>query len=132
MEGDVVASNLLQGNQQKPNYLGISTVVFTTPPLASVGLLEQQATERGFKFRVNHADTTTWYSSRRTGVKASGFKVLVEEKSDRILGAHLLGPNAEEVINLFALAIRSGLPAADLRRMVYAYPTNSSDVPYML
>lgn len=132
MEGGVVAANLLDGNRQKPNYSGIPTVVFTSPPLASVGLLEQDALRMGLKFRVNHQDTTLWYSSRRTGIKASGFKVLIEEQSDRVLGAHLFGPNAEEVINLFGLAIRSGLRAADLRQMIYAYPTNSSDLPYML
>ncbi len=132
MEGDAVASNLLEGNRQKPNYLGIPTVVFTSPPLASVGLLEQETIERGLKFRVHHQDTTSWYSSRRTAIKASSFKVLVEEESERILGAHLFGPNAEEVINLFALAIRLDLRAPDLKRMIYAYPTNSSDVPYML
>lgn len=132
MEGGVVAANLLDGNQQKPNYLGIPTVVFTTPPLASVGLLEKDALRMGLKFRVNHQDTTLWYSSRRTGIKASGFKVLIEEESDRVLGAHLFGPNAEEVINLFGLAIRSGLRAADLRQMICAYPTNSSDLAYML
>ena len=132
MEGGVVAANLLDGNQQKPNYSGIPTVVFTTPPLASVGLLEQDALRKGLKFRVNHQDTTLWYSSRRLGIKASGFKVLIEEESEHVLGAHLLGPNAEEVINLFGLAIRSGLCATDLRQMIYAYPTNSSDLPYML
>ena len=132
MEGGVVAANLLDGNHQKPNYLGIPTVVFTTPPLASVGLLEQDALGSGLKFRVNHQDTTFWYSSQRTGIKASGFKVLIEEESERILGAHLFGPNVEEVINLFGLAIRSGLRAADLRQTIYAYPTNSSDLPYML
>jgi glutathione reductase (NADPH) len=132
MEGDVVARNLLDGNQQKPNYLGIPTVVFTMPPLASVGLLERDAIKSGLKFRVNHQNTSSWYSSRRIGITRSAFKVLIEEDSERILGAHLFGPNAEEIINLFALAIRSGLRATDLRHMVYAYPTNSSDIPYML
>lgn len=132
MEGHVVARNLLDGNQRKPNYLGIPTVVFTTPPLASVGLLEQDATRNGLKFRVNSKDTKSWYSSRRIGIKRSGFKVLIEEDSERILGAHLFGPKAEEIINLFALAIRSELRATDLRHMIYAYPTNSSDIPYML
>jgi glutathione reductase (NADPH) len=66
------------------------------------------------------------------GLKHSGFKVLVEEETDRILGAHLLGLHAEEVINLFALAIRLGLRATDLKRMPYAYPSSSSDVSYMV
>lgn len=132
MEGQIAARNLLDGNHQKPNYAGIPTVVFTTPPLASVGLLEQEANENGLRFRVNSQDTTSWYSSRRIGIKASGFKVLIEEGSGLILGAHLFGPHADEVINLFALAMRSGLKAENLKHMIYSYPTNSSDLPYML
>ena len=62
----------------------------------------------------------------------TGFKTLVEEGTDRILGAHLLGLHAEEVINIFALAIRMGLRASDLKHMVYAYPTSASDVSSML
>ncbi len=132
MEGDVVASNLLEGNHRKADYAGIPTVVFTSPPLASVGMLEQHARERGLKYRVNHQNTANWYSSKRTGIRRSGFKVLIEEETGLILGAHLLGPNAEEVINIFGLAIRSGLRAAQLREMVYGYPTSASDIPYML
>jgi glutathione reductase (NADPH) len=60
------------------------------------------------------------------------FKTIVENGSDRVLGAHLLGPYAEEVINLFGLAIRQGLTATDLKHQIYAYPTSGSDVPYML
>jgi hypothetical protein len=50
--------------------------------------------------------TSTWYSSRRVAETHSGYKVLVEEGTDRSLGAHILGGEAAEVINLFALAIR--------------------------
>src|SRR3989449_4268026 len=74
----------------------------------------------------------SWYSSRRVAEDCSGFKVLIEEGSDRILGAHLLGPHAEEVINLFALAMASDVRAADLRGAVFAYPTVASDLGYML
>jgi glutathione reductase (NADPH) len=132
MQGAIVASNLLQGNHRTPDYRGIPSVVFTVPPLASVGFQEAAAREQGLRFRTNYQDTASWYSSRRVGLRHSGFKVLVEEETERILGAHLLGVHAEEVINLFALAIRSGLRAPDLRHMVYTYPTSSSDVPYMV
>jgi glutathione reductase (NADPH) len=132
IEGHVVASNLLKGNHRQPDYTGVPTVVFTIPTLASVGWQEEMAREQGLKIRVNHEGTSGWYSSRRVGMKYSGFKVLIEEESDRILGAHLLGPHAEEVINLFALAIGSGLRAADLRKMPYAYPSSSSDISYMV
>ena len=67
------------------------------------------------------------------GETCSGFKVLVEEGSDRILGVHLLGPHSEEIISLFSVAIRLGLTAKDLDDPIpYAYPTNSSDIVYML
>jgi glutathione reductase (NADPH) len=122
----------LKGNEEKPNYLGIPTVVFTIPPLASVGLKESDARERNLKFKVMKEMTSGWYSSRRVGEKYSGFKVLVEEGTDRILGAHLLGSEAEEVINLFGVAMRSGMRAADLKNMLFAYPTRGSDLPYML
>lgn len=132
MEGHIVASNLLKGNHLIPDYTGVPTVVFTIPPLASVGLKEETARERGLKFRTNYQDTSWWYSSRRVGIKYSGFKVLVEEDSSHILGAHLLGLHAEEVINLFAIAIRLGLRATDLKKIHYAYPSSSSDISYMI
>ena len=131
-DGGIVAVNLLKGNHAKPNYLGVPTVVFTIPHLASVGLQESTARERGLRFRTNHAKTSGWYSSRRVGEKYSGYKVLVEESTDRILGAHLLGPTSDELINVFALAIRSGLRATNLREVIYAYPTHASDIPYMV
>ena len=131
-EGIIVAANLLKENDKKPNYLGIPTVVFTIPPLASVGLKESDAREQNLKFKVKKEMTSGWYSSRRVGEKYSGFKVLVEEGTDRILGAHLLGSEAEEVINLFGVAMRSGMRAADLKHLLFAYPTRGSDLPYML
>ena len=131
-EGMIVAANLLKGNHQKPNYLGIPTVVFAIPPLASVGLGEREAREQGLKFKVKKEMTSSWYSSRRVGETYSGFTVLVEEGTDRILGAHLLGGQAEEVINLFAVAMRSGMPATDLKHVLFAYPTHGSNLPYML
>jgi glutathione reductase (NADPH) len=131
-EGLIVAANLLQGNHQKPNYLGIPSVVFTVPPLAAVGLSEGGAREQNLKFRVKKEMTSTWYSSRRVAETCSGYKVLVEEGTDRILGAHILGSEAGEVINLFTLAIRSGMRATDLKHMLYAYPTSGSNMTRML
>jgi glutathione reductase (NADPH) len=132
-DGNIVANNLLNGNTLKSNYNGLPSVVFTIPSLASVGLQEKEAKEQGLQFKINHKNTSSWYSSRRVGETCSGFKVLVEEGSNKILGAHLLGPHCEEVINLFSMAIRIGLTTKDLNDpILYAYPTNSSDIVYML
>jgi len=131
-EGLVVASNLLHGNQKKPDYRGIPSVVFTIPPLARVGLTEAAARKLQLDVRVEMEDTSRWFSNRRVNESCAMFKTIVENGSDRVLGAHLLGPYAEEVINLFGLAIRLGLTATDLKHQIYAYPTSGSDVPYML
>jgi glutathione reductase (NADPH) len=131
-EGKIAAENLLKGNHRKPNYDGIPTVVFTVPALASVGLQESAARDRGLAFRVNQEDTSSWYSSRRVGERYSGFKTLIDEQAGTILGAHLLGPDAAETINIFALAIRKGLTPTDLKDVIYSYPTVASDVPYMI
>jgi len=131
-DGKVIAANVLSGNQVKAEYDAIPTVVFTIPPLASVGMAEETAKRNGLRFRRNHMEIGGWYSSRRVGERTAAFKVLVEERSERILGAHLLGPAAEETINLFALAMRKAITASDLKQVLFAYPTHASDVQYMV
>ena len=131
-QGIVVASNILHGNRKSPDYRGIPTVVFTTPPLASVGLTEEEAKLKGLKVRIKSEDTREWFSSRRVAAPTSMYKTLTEENSDRVVGAHIFGPNAEEVINLFSLAVRHGIKASELAHAIYAYPTSGSDLPYML
>lgn len=132
MEGGLVASNLLKGNHNKPDFSGVPTVVFSIPPLASVGLKEAEARQKGLDFKVKYTDTSGWYSSRRVNLQPSAYKVLIEEGSGKILGAHLLGYHAEEVINIFGLAIRNNLTSTNLKHNLYAYPTSGSDIIYMV
>ncbi len=127
-----MADNLLNGNQRKVSYPPIPSLVFTVPPLASVGLQESEAQEQGLKFDTHFEKTGSWYSSARIGEEYSAHKVLVEEGSGRILGAHLLGPNAEELINLFTMAMAGGLQSQDIKRMIFGYPTYASDISYMV
>jgi glutathione reductase (NADPH) len=68
-EGQIVAANLLKGNHERPNCIGIPSVVFTIPPLAAVGLSERRAREQNLKFTVKKEMTSTRYSSRRVGSK---------------------------------------------------------------
>lgn len=128
----IASSNLLNGNSQTADYRGIPSVTFTIPPLARVGLTEAEARRQRLDIRVKSEETSDWYASRRVNQTAAMFKTVVDNGSDRILGAHLLGEHAEEVINLFALAIRQNLTATDLKHQIYAYPTSGSDLPYML
>ena len=131
-EGLVVASNLLRNNTRKPDYRGVSSVVFAVPSLASVGVTEAEAAALGRPVRVRTEETSGWYTNRRVRETAAMFKTIVDAETDEVLGAHLLGPQADETINVFATAMRQRVPAAALRQAVYAYPTGISDIPYML
>ena len=131
-DGRVASANMLKGNQRKPNYLGVPSVAFTIPPIAAVGLTEEQARAQRLRFRTKSRKASDWYTARRVAEPTYGFKVLIEEDTDRILGAHLVGPHVDEVINVFALAIRLGRTAKELRDAIFAYPTGASDIGYML
>lgn len=131
-DGKVVAGNLLQGNRHRPDYRGVPSVAFTLPPIAAVGLGEAEARAAGLKFRLNRGKVPDWYTARRVAETVYGFKTLVEEGTGRILGAHLVGPHAEEAINILGLAIRHGLTAEDIKQTMFAYPTAASDIGYML
>jgi glutathione reductase (NADPH) len=114
------------------NYSGIASAVFSVPSLASAGLTEAAARAAGRRFRTHWQDTSSWFNTQRVGETTSAFKVLVDESTDRIIGAHLLGPHADETINLFATAIRLGIPAGELKEVLFAYPTFGSDIRFMV
>jgi glutathione reductase (NADPH) len=131
-EGTVVTANLLHGNSVRPDLRGTASVVFTNPVLASVGLTEKVARTKGIDVRVAEGDTTQWYANRRIREPVGMFKTIIDAQTDHIVGAHLLGANVEEVINLFGMAIRFDITAAELKKMLYAYPTAGSNMAYML
>jgi len=132
LEGEVAAENMLKGNTVKADYTGVPRVVFTVPPLASAGMLEDEVKEQGIVYESRFFNTSSWFSSQRLGLRHSGAKILIAKNSQRILGAHLLEHCAEEVINVFALAIRGNLTAQNLQKMVWAYPSVAYGIKYML
>ncbi len=132
MEGSVAAENMINGNTVKADYTGTPTVVFSSPPLAMVGMTEEEASAEGLEFSVKKGESTSWYNSRRLGMDVSAYKVLLERDTGRILGAHILGPNSEEVINTVSLAIRKGITAHELSAMPFSYPSDTYDLKYML
>lgn len=132
-DGKVVAANVLHGNTQRPDYRGVPSIAFTLPPIAKVGALEAEARGQAAKIRVKAERTAGWYTARRVGESVYGYKTIVEEDTGRILGAHLVGPNVDEVINIFGLAIRHGLTADDLKKnTIFGYPTGASDIGSMI
>lgn len=131
-EAEVAAGNILSGKATPLDTSVVPSVVFTSPPLASVGLTEAAAQQAGVDVDVNQGDAARWPSSRRIGQRRAAYKVLLDSKSKTIRGAHLLGHNAGEMINIFALAMQQQLSAAQLKQILWAYPTSISDIKYML
>lgn len=128
----VARANILEPGSAQFAPRAIPSAVFSNPPLTSIGISEAEAKARGLDVEVKLIDRTGWVSSRRTGTRVSGSKTIVERGSEQILGAHLLGHGADEVINVFAAAMAGGLTARDLRSSIWAYPTDSSEIVYLL
>jgi glutathione reductase (NADPH) len=127
-EGQIVGRNIVNGASEKPDYRAIPSCVYTVPALASVGLTESEAKAKGLKVAVSINDMSDWLSSRTYGETAAWAKVLVEEGTGRIVGAHIVGHSGEELIHLFALAMRHGITAAEVKSAVFAFPTYSADI----
>jgi glutathione reductase (NADPH) len=107
-------------------------VAFTLPPIASVGLGEKEARKQKKRFKVHCKQASDWFTARQEAEPVYGYKILVQERTGKILGAHLVGPHVDELINLFAFAIRHGHTAEELKSTVFAYPTGASDIGSML
>jgi glutathione reductase (NADPH) len=131
IEGAVAAANILGGDRIFDPAVTPS-VTFTDPPLAGVGLSEAQAAARGLDVSGGLVDMSAWASTRRIGARVAGAKVLVEKASGRLAGAHLLGHHAEDVINVFAVAMTAGLTVSDLMALPWAYPTAEWEIRYLV
>jgi glutathione reductase (NADPH) len=131
-EGRIVGENIVKGDRLTPDYACIPANVYTVPALASVGMSETAAKAGGRDYAVKRNDMRGWRSARTYAETVAFAKVIVEKGSMRILGAHLVGHGAAEVIHLFAFAMKHGVNAEELAATVYAYPTFSSDLKYML
>jgi len=132
-EARIAAKNIIAGKDARPiKYPPIPSVVFTIPPVARVGLLEEEAKAKGIKFEIKFKKTRNWYSSMRVGEPFSGYKMLIEQGTGKIIGAHLIGPGAEEQINILALAMGQGMTANQLKGVIFAYPSYASDLSSMV
>ena len=131
-EAKVAASNMIKGATTTPDYAGVPTAVFTIPELTRVGVLESEAREEGIDLAVRYSDTSGWYSNYRIGATTGAAKILIDQSTDQIVGAHLLGHEYGELINTLGLAIKVGLTTRQLKSATAAYPTVGSDLGSML
>jgi glutathione reductase (NADPH) len=127
-EGRIVGRNIVNGPTVKPDYSIIPSCVYTVPALSTVGLTEDEARDKGLEVKVSTNDMTGWISGKTYAESVAWAKVLVDEGEDRIIGAHMVGHQGEDLVHLFALAMRHGIPASTLKDDIFAFPTYSSDV----
>jgi pyruvate/2-oxoglutarate dehydrogenase complex dihydrolipoamide dehydrogenase (E3) component len=122
-EGRLAAENALQGNHRRADYSIFPSNVFTLPSLAQVGLTEAEALRRGLRVTVSRSPFENNDAADVRGETEGLVKVVAEEGSGRLLGVHILGPEAEDLIHIAAVAMRGGLTRQDLAAMHYVFPT---------
>ena len=126
-EGIAVAENIA-GQSGHVNYDTIPGVVYTTPEVASIGKTEEQLKEKNIKYKIGKFSFMA--NSRAKAIDdAEGFvKILADEKTDKVLGAHLIGPHAGELIAEIGIAMEFGASSEDIARTCHAHPTFSEAV----
>jgi len=130
-QGAIAAANILGGSEQFDGTVTPS-VAFTDPPLASVGMPAEDALADPARFEVLEHDTGDWFTQERLAMTHGGARIVIDRATDRILGAHVLGVNADELINVFALAMHLGATRAAVKEGLWSYPTAVSDLNYLL
>jgi dihydrolipoamide dehydrogenase len=121
-EGAAVAE-IIAGQTAHINYDAIPSVVYTWPEVASVGKTEEQLKETGVQYKVGKFPFSANGRARALGSTDGFVKMLVDAKTDRILGVHILGPSAGEMIAELCLAMEFGASAEDVGRTCHAHPT---------
>jgi len=126
-EGIAVAENIA-GQSGHVNYDTIPSVVYTTPEVASIGKTEEQLKEMSIDYKIGKFSFMA--NSRAKAIDdAEGFvKILADSKTDKVLGAHLIGPHAGELIAEIGIAMEFGASSEDIARTCHAHPTFSEAV----
>jgi dihydrolipoamide dehydrogenase len=126
-EGIAVAE-IAAGQAGHVNYDVIPNVVYTTPEIASVGKSEEDLKQAGVEYRVGKFPLSANGRARGMGARDGFVKVLADAASDRVLGAHIVGPFAGELIAEIAVLMEFAGAAEDLARVCHAHPTLSEAV----
>ena len=126
-EGIAVAENIA-GQSGHVNYDTIPGVIYTSPEVASIGKTEEQLKELKINYKIGKFSFMA--NSRAKAIDdTEGFvKILADEKTDKVLGAHLIGPHAGELIGEIGIAMEFGASSEDIARTCHAHPTFSEAV----
>ncbi len=123
--GGLVAATNLMGGDKRMDLSCVAAAIFTSPEIASVGLREFQAEERGIKVKTGHFQYRALGKAHAMGEISGFFKLVADASTDKLLGAHIIGAHAADIIHEAALGIHMGLKAADIAETIHAHPTLS-------
>jgi dihydrolipoamide dehydrogenase len=121
-QGLVAVENVL-GGDEKMDYATVPSGIFTMPEIGSVGLREKEAVEKGIKVRVGRFPYRALGKAHVMGEIVGMVKVIAEETTDKVLGVHICGAHATDMVHEGVLAMKMGATARDLGHMIHAHPT---------
>jgi dihydrolipoamide dehydrogenase len=127
-EEGVAVAERIAGRPGHVNYGTIPWVIYTWPEIAWVGRTEQELRDQGTEYRVGTFPFMASGRARAAGSTAGMVKLIADANTDRLLGAHILGPNASELIAEAVLAMEFEGSAEDIALTIHAHPTLSEAV----
>ena len=130
-EGQVFADAVFGGKQGLVSYDHIPSAVFSQPPLAGVGLTEAQAREKFAEVKVFTSDFRPMKNTFSAHVERGFYKLVVDGQSDKVLGVHMIGPDAPEIAQAVAIAVKAGLTKADFDATVALHPSMAEELVLM-
>ena len=123
-EGIVAVRNMM-GLREEMDYSAAPSAIFTSPEIASVGLREQDAADRNISIRTGHFQFRALGKAHIIGEIDGMIKIVSDLKTDRVLGVHIIGPHASDLIHEGTLAIKNHLTTRDVSETIHAHPTLS-------
>ena len=128
MEGHAFADTQFGGMDRPVEHADTPAAVFSQPPVGTVGLSEEDARAQGLEVKVFRSEFTPMKYTLSGRVEKALMKLVVDASSDRVLGCHAVGPDAPEMLQGFAVAVRAGLTKADFDRTLGIHPTAAEEL----
>ena len=126
-EGICLANTLFNDTPMRPDHDAVPAAVFSQPPVGTVGLTESEARERHGGLDVYRATFRPLKQTLTGSESRTLMKLVVDRASQRVLGIHMVGPEAGEIVQGFAVAVKAGLTKAELDATLPIHPTTAEE-----
>ena len=127
MEGHAFADTVFGNNERLADHDNVPSAVFSQPPVGSVGLSEEQAREKFNNVDTYSSEFRTLKHSITDNTERTLMKLIVDADSDKVVGAHMVGPDAAEIMQGIAIAVKAGATKADFNSTVGIHPSSAEE-----